>query len=463
MENTINVNIDTSQLEEALINASIIIKESFDSINESFIEFASSGSSMSDTVSIISNVLTTLMGTIALFQTCNLSMSTVIASSTAAFISLAGPIIAATLAITAITGVVGFLINSMDEENAKHEEAMSVINQEIEARNNLRSKQQEQLDTNLSEITNVQALNAELSTLVDANGQIKAGYEERAAFIVGVLNKALGEQISIENNVLTGYNNSAESIENKIAKMKAEAILEAQLPAYKKALLEATDAQIKADKLEMDISDLKTQKKAKEAELQKKYGDDWIIEAARRGDGLLNEWANLGIDTKKKEEEYKKQDEIVKGYYDDIANYETNAALIASGNAENYAKVQMDSVTAKADSIEEKKAKLQEEIDAETEQLEYLRSLRASETDAEKQRQLDAQIEALDKKTLDDQTEVENLTAKINKITELKQLDNAQELELLGGFINEKQAKLAEMYLQMNPNGLNHKKKKQKL
>ena len=45
----------------------------------------------------------------------------------------------------------------------------------------------------------------ELENIVDANGKIKEGYEERAKFIVTTLNNAYGTEISISNNKIENY------------------------------------------------------------------------------------------------------------------------------------------------------------------------------------------------------------------------------------------------------------------
>ncbi|MGX8850115.1 hypothetical protein [Amedibacillus sp. YH-ame10] len=136
-------------------------------------------------------------------------------------IAFSEPLGISTLAITGIIGVISLLSNYQSEETKKHNETMEAMNNEISARNDLRSKQEEQLQGNLSEITNLQSLNTELGNITDANGKVKAGYEDRAAFIVSTLNKALGEQITIEDSVVKGYDKSSESIDGKIDKMKA--------------------------------------------------------------------------------------------------------------------------------------------------------------------------------------------------------------------------------------------------
>lgn len=359
---------------------------------------------------------------------------------------LANPYVILAAAIAGVTAVLVSLGSTTSEETKRHEEAMDVINKEADARSQLKSRQEEQLTANLSEISNVQGLNNELMNLIDANGKVKAGYEDRAAFIVSTLNNALGQQIQIEDGVVTGYDKASGAIDEKIAKLRAEAVLEAELPIYKEALIKLSDAQVKADKLESDMSELKAKKKAKEAELEAEYHENWRQIAFEKGDLRLTEIAQLELETDSKQEQFDKQNELIKGYYDDISLYETNAALVASGNAENYAKVQMESAVTKAQSVEEKKLALQNEIDAETEHIDYLKELKLQETDEEKQRQIQAQIDSETLKTEGYQKELDGLTEHEKQVTELKELNNNDDLAFLGKCIEEKQGKLTEMY-----------------
>ncbi|MXQ73127.1 hypothetical protein GSF08_04160 [Clostridiaceae bacterium DONG20-135] len=405
--------------------------------------FASSTASVSDaqstaitSITLFNGVMGMLSATINIANTCaenfNLAM-------------LASPYVIVATAIAGVVSALGVLSSFMGNEISEHQRAMDAINKEIDARNDLKSKQEEQLAANLSEAVNIQGLNNELNKLVNANGEVKAGYEDRAAFIISTLNSALGEQIKIENGVVTGYDNASGAIDNKIAKLRAEAVLEAELPIYKKALIELSEAQVKADKLESEMSELKTKRKAKEAELEAEYHDNWRQKALEKGDLRLAELSQLELETDTKQEQYDQQNKLIEGYYDDISLYETNAALIASGNAENYAKVQMESAVTKAQSVEEKKIALQKEIDAETDHIDYLKELKNKEKDEEKQRQIQAQIEAEELKLTGYQNEIDGFVEQGEKIAELGKIKNNDELSALETFINSKQEKLIEM------------------
>ena len=58
------------------------------------------------------------------------------------------------------------------------------------------------------------------------------------------LNSALGTEMELQNGVISKYKDTIKSIDDLIAKKRAEVILEAQLPAYKEAVTKATEAQI---------------------------------------------------------------------------------------------------------------------------------------------------------------------------------------------------------------------------
>ena len=86
------------------------------------------------------------------------------------------------------------------------------------------------------EITHSQELWQELQSVVDENGKVKEGYEDRAAVITGILSKALGIEIDLTNGQISNYKELKSSIEDVIAAKKAEAYLAADEQAYSEAI-----------------------------------------------------------------------------------------------------------------------------------------------------------------------------------------------------------------------------------
>lgn len=346
------------------------------------------------------------------------------------------PIGATTLAVGALAaGVVALAVCMGDSTNA-HKENMEAIQSEIDSYEELKHQQDEQLATNLGEITNVQSLSNELHNLVDANGKVKDGYEARANFIVGELNSALGLNMQLIDGEIKGYSDLEASIDDMIAKKKAEVILESQLPAYKEAVTNATKAQIEANKLEAAASKAKMEQKAIEAKLESKYGEDWFTIAYQKQDAMLTEWSLLVSDTKNKEDEYAKQSELVNGYYETIAGYETNATLLASGNAEAYKQIQTDILAKKAETVQGKISQIALEKDAEQKHLEYLQGELATATTEEQRKALQAQVENSQNIIKSKEDEMNGLTSTIinkgheyNKATKNLALDALNEFK----------------------------------
>ena len=93
-----------------------------------------------------------------------------------------------------------------------------------------------------SEASQSRALWEELQTIVDANGEIKEGYEDRAEVITGLLADALGIEIEIVDGQIQKYDELNASIEEVINSKRAEALLEANKEAYTQAIQNSATA-----------------------------------------------------------------------------------------------------------------------------------------------------------------------------------------------------------------------------
>lgn len=82
----------------------------------------------------------------------------------------------------------------------------------------------------------------ELESIVDANGKVKKGYEERAEFIVTTLNQAYGTELSITDGKIQKLDEEINKIRDVIAEKKKEIALESASQAYEIALKEKAKA-----------------------------------------------------------------------------------------------------------------------------------------------------------------------------------------------------------------------------
>lgn len=107
-------------------------------------------------------------------------------------------------------------------------------------------EEREQIDknceANLLIHNNNEKLLEELQNLVDANGKVKEGYENRVKFILGELNSAYGTEYTLVNGQISQYETLKDKIETVIAKKKLEIMLEANKEKYTLALQNEEEA-----------------------------------------------------------------------------------------------------------------------------------------------------------------------------------------------------------------------------
>lgn len=84
----------------------------------------------------------------------------------------------------------------------------------------------------LSQIDVHKKLLEELDSLIDANGKIKDGYEDRANVILTVLNEAYGTEYKAVDGIIQQYDELKQSIDNLIKKKQSEIMIETQKEKY---------------------------------------------------------------------------------------------------------------------------------------------------------------------------------------------------------------------------------------
>lgn len=97
------------------------------------------------------------------------------------------------------------------------------------------------------ETEKTQDLWAELQTLVDENGNVLEGQEERADYVLGGLNEALGTEYTRNGEIIEQYQTMQKEIDNLIAKRRAERLLANAEDSYETALSNNTQYQAAAN------------------------------------------------------------------------------------------------------------------------------------------------------------------------------------------------------------------------
>ena len=131
-----------------------------------------------------------------------------------------------------------------------------------------------------AEYSHIADLKKEYNSLIDSNGKVKKGYEDRAEFIVTELAKAMGVEVDQIKEQIDVNGKLGKSIDELILKQQAQALLNANEEGYNKAILNRAEA------LE---TYLKAQETVNEAEKKwSKIKDDYNL-AIEKYNGLLKE------------------------------------------------------------------------------------------------------------------------------------------------------------------------------
>lgn len=172
----------------------------------------------------------------------------------------------------------------------------------------------------------------ELQGIVDENGKIKEGYEERAAFITGELSKATGIEIEIVDGVIQKYGELKNEILGVMEVKKAEAMLHAYEDSYDTALREKGQA---IQDLTVTYNSLREAEDA-QAAAQARYdaaleahGEKWF-DLSREGDEIRRslELANGELETASTN--YDNASFKLTEYTSTIKNYETAMGDVAA-------------------------------------------------------------------------------------------------------------------------------------
>lgn len=180
------------------------------------------------------------------------------------------------------------LLDSIERDTKAIEDAKDARNKNIEAIE--------------SEWGHVKDLKTELDGLVDENGKVKKGYEDRARFIIGELTEATGVELEMIDGVIQGYSDISAEIDKVIETRRNAAILNAYEAEYQQALKNVKRAQ---DNLNTAVSAGQAASDKYNAQRQKVLDIEAALEIAQRdGADIQAELNALGEAGKRIWEEY---------------------------------------------------------------------------------------------------------------------------------------------------------------
>lgn len=266
----------------------------------------------------------------------------------------ANPIMAMVTGVVAVTGAmiawseaISVSADSFWQLSEAEQEYLNKVNEEAEAWRNEKAAREEALSNATAEITQAQDLWGELQKIVDENGNIKRGYEERAAVITGILAEALGTEITIVDGQIQKYGELKKTIDEVIQQQKASVLLKAGEQDYADALLNVDEQLKKVKEAEGKVTE--AQKAKERALVSVDYWQKMYNKAAREGSSDMWQFNyELGLakqrlaDREKQLEDYTAAHEAEAGKYGDyigtISAYENLLGASTSNSVEEMDK-----------------------------------------------------------------------------------------------------------------------------
>ena len=208
------------------------------------------------------------------------------------------------------------------------------------------------VDSQIANLDYGDRLLGQLKGLVDENGKVKAGEEERAEFIMGQLNEALGTEYTKLSQIVDANGQIKQSVYDVIEAKKAQILMEAYEETYRQAVLNVAEAEkaraIQAQELaaqEEVVSEARQALKDAEADAYERLANASGHEreavekdTQRKITAAYTEYASQDKILKDKQTAYDESEKALYGYYRDIEGYEKASTLMMEGETDKAIK-----------------------------------------------------------------------------------------------------------------------------
>lgn len=295
---------------------------------------------------------------------------------------LSNPIALATAAVAGLTAAIAVLAINSDLGKTKSQELMETIDQQANSLKEAHAVAKERADDAMFEITNLQTMKGELDNIVDANGKVIAGFEDRANFLVNELAQATGLDIELVDGQIKNYGELSQEIDKTIEKMKAEALLAAYKDEYIEALKNQKDAQKALQEATEDYNKVFGESNKKMQDFIKNHTDTLIKQGVAEKEAreqAKKEWINTNKDVY---DALKEAEKNYNNYTTTIVNYDQAKTEALKGNLSGVEEMLNADSSAHEKNLEKKRELMKNEIDELIYKNESLASIR-TEANAE--------------------------------------------------------------------------------
>lgn len=254
----------------------------------------------------------------------------------------------------AIGDGIGYLLSGCPQVADNFEEVMDAaeglstqIDNTLTSWDNFVDSQDKALQASMDEVDQIGKLKEELDSLVDENGKVKKGYEDRASYVANELSELTGQEIKIVDGQIEKYDKLGKKIEETMQKKKAAALEE-----YYSGLINEygkTQAQDKYDLLQIqgqidDINDAMSKTSENTDEYNRLVEErNELVDKSGQIMGKLQVYGRAQIEQEKlwkaiSEKDYKTLDELSKNHveviHDEAGNFvnDTDTKILAEAN-----------------------------------------------------------------------------------------------------------------------------------
>lgn len=253
----------------------------------------------------------------------------------------ANPIGLLVTAVGALAAGIGVYVLTQKDAETATDKANKKLAEQAEAIRETQAARQEEVSSIQAEYGHYQQLWNELQGIVDQNGKVKEGYEDRAAFITSTLSDALGIEIEMTDGTIQKYSELTDSIDQVMQKKKAEALMNAYEDDYTEALKNQNEAAKELSRTYDDYANAK--ERAKEAADALKEAEASMTAEQAAGSYEIMQLQQAQMDAnaelEKAETAYNDAKTASEEYSTTIANYEAAMGAVEAESANASAAV----------------------------------------------------------------------------------------------------------------------------
>ena len=165
-----------------------------------------------------------------------------LATLTNPFVLLGAAAAGVAAAIVALCNSEGEYVDYSEQFATRIQETTDQVNAHADAYDNLLESAGASIETMQTEMGLVEQYVTELEKITDANGKVKEGYEERAAYLADYINSKVPGAVEASGEEADAVYKVSDAIEELIWQRQKEATLNALQPAYEEALLNQRQA-----------------------------------------------------------------------------------------------------------------------------------------------------------------------------------------------------------------------------